>query len=446
MIFVHYLAIAAGGAVTIVMASGLGLVAILQLVVARFVKLPANDDDAAGNFAGRYEPRPSPASWHHGWRVTFERGTRSTGLRRWHIAAAVTAVGFPVFFGAWWAFTSVGSPGCARRTLNGCWYTGVLLELSLLLLLASIPVALLYLDRLRANGVANAEFIAFAVWSVPRAPSALIPLQDGFNFLIVGAMVVGYAGILVALVMRASAARTAIWVCASAVLLFVMSAGMLELPLGIAFDATLSAFAIGYGIYRIEWKRRVEASALTHLAAFGTEATDMFRAKLANPDRLRIRYDRDRLSLAAAFAITLLTIVAVARLIQIGQPVSDGASVDYVLLPGVVVIALAASTLMILTTISGVALQLRPFLAGLMWPALISLSAGRVYGFTGPDPFNTGLPFVLGAAATTGGVLWMMWYVFGPGRRRRASEQAVEQTGANIEATTAQVQVGAERH
>ena len=446
MIFVHYLAIAAGGAVTIVMASGLGLVAILQLVVARFVKLPANDDEAAGNFAGRYEPRPSTSSWLYGWRVTFEPGPRSAGLRRWHIAAAVTALGFPILFGARLAYDSVGSPGCGGSSYWGCWVHGGLLELSLQFLLLSIPVALLYLDRLRANGVANAEFIAFAVWSVPRAPSALTLLQDGFDLVIVCAMVVGYAGIVVALVMRASAARTAIWVFASVVILLVISAGMLEYPLGITFDATLSAFAIGYGIYRIEWKRRVEASALTHLAAVGMETTAMFRAKLANPDRLRIRYDRDRLSLAAAFAITLLTIVAVARLIQFGQPVSDGASVDYVLMPAVVVIALAASTLMILTTISGVALQLRPFLAGLMWPALISLSAGRVYGFTGTEPFNTGLPFVLGAAATTVCVLWMMWYVFGPGRRRRASEQAVEQTGANIEATTAQVQVGAERH
>ena len=194
---------------------------------------------------------------------------------------------------------------------------------------------------------------------------------------------------------RLNSSRLKTWILASACFLLLVSTSGANQPWNPL--AIFAAVLVGYAIYRIEWKRM-----------------------LTSPDAViaEVGFEKRKLEYAVAVCATLLAIAATIHLIVM-PPVesltgSDGVAAQY-WKPVLAGYALLGAALVVLTTVTGRMLQIRPFATVCILPAAILLPAERFFYL---DEYfaSRDWPQMIIEAAITAALLWAMWYVFGPGR------------------------------
>ena len=251
----------------------------------------------------------------------------------------------------------------------------------------------------------------------------------------------------------------------------------------------LAAIAMGYIVFRAEWKHLVEASrASDQLPAPVVTAPDAGeeskQAELSNAARtftfvavniacivalwqvLRIGFGADESAPAAVFALAGLAIAACGALLTTLVPTAFGRApldVDHaaatfvvVLVAAVVMHLIATPPVMIdsyfgmstgwkpvlgtfacigalaiaFTTLTGRERQIRPFMMGIILPAAFLLPSDSFFTFFFREDTLLVWSQRLLEAAITATILAIMWYVFGPGRRRALMRSAEMLDGA----------------
>lgn len=409
------------------------------------------------------------ASWASSTR-TIDLSDRKRSLRRWHIIATICALVPPVLWGTRYLFVALGAPSCDDGLLYACLLDVAQLELAYLLLIVAIPVALHYLDRLHFADVPDAVVLAFGVWVIPR--SMLAQAVD-LDLPLVLATVLGIAGMVASLFLRAGRRRTMLRL-ASLLFILIPISPTLTLSYGVfLIGFPVAAMLIGYGIYRIEWKtmscrvhsdgnhannpnhagqahdgglRRaklkgrltfvagiVVAIAMSWLLNFmwdriGTDTNQVVMALLtmllaALTACVMYRVSRNfavkQLAIDRALTAVVVTITASAVFHASSLPsVVDvaGSSESWFAgswLPFVAAVAILGAIMVVITTLTRWMLQLRPLLVGMTWLVWAALPATEVNMWDPAQPAWTQLTL---GAAIAGMALWLMWYGFGPGR------------------------------
>lgn len=103
----------------------------------------------------------------------LEETEGTSSLRRWHVVAAMCALAPPTLWGTRQLYVAL-APTCDDGFPCAFALNWPLWEIGYWFLLASIPVALLYLHRLQSSGVRDAVLFVFAVLATPRILLALI--------------------------------------------------------------------------------------------------------------------------------------------------------------------------------------------------------------------------------------------------------------------------------
>ena len=331
-------------------------------------------------------------------------------MRRWHLAAVVSVVATSAVWVIQRVLTEYVFTGCGLFEGSvPCWVVFVLLDLSFVAAVATTVFSVLYLGKLRVAGYRHGEFLAFGALVIPMAV-AWAALQvfaadvesdwvniSGSPF----ALVSGLVGVVMfALLLVWNGGRMKTWLLASASFLLLISISTANQPwnpLGM-----FAAVVVGYAIYRIEWKRTLAA----------TEAT----AALESRNQRKLEY-------VAAAMLVALAVAAVIRLIAMpaveGMTGSTGVAAQYwkPVLAGYAVVGAIA---VVATTATRRLLQIRPFATVAILPAAVLLPADRFFYLDDYFVSRDWLQMVV-EAAITGAVLWAMWYVFGPGKRRDAT-------------------------
>ena len=332
-------------------------------------------------------------------------------LRRWHVAAVVAVVATSSIWVVQRVLTEYVFTGCGL--LEGsvpCWVVFILLDLSLVAAAGITVFSVLYLGKLRIVGYRLGEFLAFGALVIPMAV-AWAALQvfvadvesdwvevSGSPF----ALVTGLVGVVMFMFLLAwDGGRLKTWLLAAACLLLLVSISGANQPWN-PF-AMFAAVVVGYAIYRIEWKRMLASSAAEATAQVGQE-------------RLKLEY-------AVAAAATLLAVAATVHLIAMpaveGMTGSAGVAAQY-WKPVLAGYALVGAVVVVTTTATRRLLQIRPFATVLILPAAILLPAERFFYLD--DYFvSRDVSQMIIEAAITAAILWAMWYVFGPGKRRDAT-------------------------
>ena len=331
-------------------------------------------------------------------------------LRRWHLAAVVSVVATSAVWVIQRVLTEYVFTGCGLFEGSvPCWIVFVLLDLSLVATAAATVFSVLYLGKLRVAGFLHGEFLAFGALVIPLAVAwAAIQVfvadvesdwvnMSGSPF----ALVSGLVGLIMfALLLAWNGGRVKTWILAAASLLLLVSISGSNQPWN-PF-AMFAAVTVGYAIYRIEWKRMLAA-------------TDAAGAQ--------VRRDRPKLEYAVAAGLLLLALAATIKLIAMpaveGMTGSTGAAAQY-WKPVLAGYALVGAAVVVLTTVTRRVLQIRPFAIVLILPAAILLPAERFFYLDDYFVSRDWMQMVV-EAAITGAVLWAMWYVFGPGKRRDAT-------------------------
>ena len=251
----------------------------------------------------------------------------------------------------------------------------------------------------------------------------------------------------------------------------------------------LAAIAMGYMVFRAEWKHLVEASrASDQLPSPVVTAPDAGeeskQAELSNAARTvtfivvniacavvlwlvwRIGFGADESAPAAVFALAGLAIATCGALLTTLVPTAFGRArldVDHaaatfvvVLVAAVVMHLIATPPVMIdsyfgmstgwkpvlgtfacigalsiaLTTLTGRERQIRPFMTGIILPAAFLLPSDSFFTFLLREDTLLVWSQRLLEAAITATILAIMWYAFGPGRRRALKRSAEMLDGA----------------
>ena len=391
-------------------------------------------------------------------------------LRKWHIVAAICVLVPLVIWGTRFLYVGSGELACSSDVAFVCIFDLAQLEIASLLLIASLPVALFYLDRLQIEGVSDAVVLAFGVWALPRS---FFAQAVDLNLLLAAATGFGVAGMVASLFMRAGIRRTVLRLTSLvAVLIPMLPTLTLNSPV-VLFGFPVTAMVIGYGVYRIEWKtmwyglRRNGNCAVNRNESGGVDEGGLRRAKLKGRSLfvagvvaavamswlLNSLWDRiggsANQGIAALFALLLAALAAgamykVSRKFAVEQLALDRALVTFVVavtaaavfhamtlppvkhasgssegwfaeswLPFVAAVALIGALLAVVITLTRWMLQLRPFLVGMMWLVWAALPASEVNMY---DPVEFAWPQLILGAVIAGMALLLMWYGFGPGR------------------------------
>ena len=389
-------------------------------------------------------------------------------LRKWHIVAGICALVPLVIWGTRFLYVSSGELACYSDQPFVCILDLAQLEVANLLVIAGIPFALHYLDRLHLAGVRDAVILAFGVWVLPR--SMLAQSVDA-NPLFALLTALGIAGMVGSLFMRAGIRRTMLRLTSlAAVLMPMLPTLTLNSPV-VLVGFPVTALLIGYGIYRIEWKSRwygvqrngnyannpndAGAADIEALRRAKLKGRSLFVAGIAVAvatswllnfgwDSIGINADQGFMALLAValavawvmyrvarnFAVHELALdraLSVAAVAITSAAVFHASSLPAVVdvsgssdswfawnwLPFVVLVASIGGLMMVITTLKRWMLQLRPFLVATMWLVWATLPVAEVNMY---DPDEFALPQLMLGAVIAGTALWLMWYGFGPGR------------------------------
>ena len=393
-------------------------------------------------------------------------------MRRWHLVAVclvtlATAVSVTRF--AIDSQTTVDSFDLTVDVFNGIQLA--LAEVLLWLVVGSSVFSFFYLNRLRRNGQPYAEFLWFGACVIPAAGfalSILATVDDFGNVVLVG--VAGGVAYCAALLMPGGVPKVVVWTASCAALLIAMSD--IVGPWNSAW--LFVVIAAGYATYRMAWKsalqakeardrsgnaagedaqptRNSEASALRSVIFLSILAAGVLALVLLSGGGPVIGGAVSSefvalISLAIAASSAALTAMAVTAAGARSTRVDDAGAVFVALLAAASVIhligapkiggglfgtavnaqywnlvlgfyAVLGASVVAFTTLTGKARQVRPFMAAIVIPAAFLLpSAELVPG----ELENAAIWWWQRAieAGITMTMLSLMWYVFGPGRRR----------------------------
>ena len=327
-------------------------------------------------------------------------------LRRWHIAAVVSVVATSAVWVIQRVLTEYVLAGCG---LSGgsvpCWMNFVLLDISLLSVVAATAFSVLYLGKLHVAGLKHGEFMAFGALVVPMAVAwaaiqVFVANVDSDWIEISGspfALASGLVGVVMfALLLVWDGGRVKTWLLAVASFLLLISISAANQPWNPL--AMFAAVVVGYAIYRMEWKRMLAAP----------EATAVLESR-----------NQRKLEYVAAALLVALAVAAIIRLIAMpaveGMTGSTGVAAQYwkPVLAGYAVVGAIA---VVATTATRRLLQVRPFATVAILPAAVLLPAERFFYLDDIVASRDWMQMIM-EAAVTAAILWAMWYVFGPGRR-----------------------------
>lgn len=393
-------------------------------------------------------------------------------MRRWHLVAVclvtlATAISVTRF--AIDSQTTVGSFDLTVDMFNGIQLA--LAEISLWLVVGSYVFSFFYLNRLRRNGKAYAEFLWFGACVIPAAGFALSILATGDDF--GNVVLVGVAGVVAfcaALLMPGGVPKVVVWTASCAALLIAMSD--IVGPWNSAW--LFVVIAAGYATYRMEWKSAVQVSeerarsgnapgedakparnseassprSVVFLSVFAAGVLAMVLLSGSGPVisgavpsefvalislaiaatgavltaiAVTVAGARwTRVDDAAAMFIVLLAVASVIHLI--GAPRIDGGlygaavSTQY-WKPVLGFYAVLGAGVVAFTTLTGKARQVRPFMVAIVIPAAFLLPSAELVPGELENAAIWWWQRVIEAGITLA-MLSLMWYVFGPGRRR----------------------------
>ena len=400
--------------------------------------------------------------------------TPIVSLKSWHVVAFILVI---------WSLAVIVARSAVADWIWGQAVFFVITELSFWSVFAPLVFGLLYVGRLKRSGVPNAGLMGLGVCLIPATVFVLTPTNPANDAGVPTA--IGAVGIIAygaALLAPRGRFKTATFALACFALILSLSGWV-----GPANSMWLFfSIAAGYSAYRIEWKTDAHASktdvhktrdepkSSTSLApsiAFGRYAlstrllgfiivNEVFALILWLVVHSGIAFDKPLhavhmalVALAIAVFGSMTTALTSRALAARGSLVDDAASSFVVLLVVASVLHLAAAppvesfvlddssqakfwkpvlglfailgaSVTVLSTFTGKARQLCPFMLGIILPAVFLLPSDSFFTFLREDS-----PIVwsqrLVEAGITATMLGLMWYVFGPGRRRE-SEQSDE--------------------
>ena len=437
-------------------------------------------------------PSPNEARWYPAIekRAPPSADMRSPRMTRWHIIAAILVIGSALMSSYWLACNLATSDRCSEVHGGLLQVLGIVFfELSLWLLTVPALYGPMYAVRLYQDRVRAPELIGLGVCLVPVTLVTITLFQPGLldpeSTLAVG--VVGV--VLFPLGLALPGHRTKVLVLSTSCIAMLIAISDVVGPVNAAW--LLAAIAMGYTVFRAEWKHSVEAS----------RASDQLPAPIATPQnvgdeskrpelndaartvtfivvniacivalwqvwRIGFGADESATAPAAVFALAGLAIAACGALLTTLVPTAFGRArldVDHatatfvlVLVAAVVMHLITTPPVMIdsylgmstgwkpvlgtfacigalaiaLTTLTGRERQIRPFMMGIILPAAFLLPSDSFFTFLLREDTLLVWSQRLLEAAITATILAIMWYVFGPGRRRALKRSAEMLDGA----------------
>lgn len=428
-------------------------------------------------------PRPDEARWYPAIekRRPPSPDLSSPRMTRWHIIAAALMIGSVLMPSFQLACRLTTSDTCLTELggpfeLLGFAFTEVFLwSITLPALYGPMYAVRLHRNRFRAP-----ELIGLGLCLLPVTLLVITSFVLGIDP--ESTLAVGIAGVILFPLGLALPGRMA-----KALVLTTASIAMLVALSDFVGPANpvwlLAAIAMGYTVFRAEWKHLVEASRasdqllspvvtapdageeskrpeLSHAARTVTFVVVNIACIVALWQVLRIGFGADESAPAAVFALAGLAIAACGALLTTLVPTAFGRArldVDHaaatfvvVLVAAVVMHLIATPPVMIdsylgmstgwkpvlgtfacigaltiaLTTLTGRERQIRPFMMGIILPAAFLLPSDSFFTFLLREDTLLVWSQRLLEAAITATILAIMWYVFGPGRRRALKRSA----------------------
>ena len=402
---------------------------------------------------------------------------------RWHIIAATLVIGSALLSSFWLTCNLATSDRCSDA-LGGPLQVLhiVFFEMSLWLITVPALYGPMYAVRLHQNRVRAPELIGLGVCLVPVTLFAITLFQPGLldpeSTLAVG--VVGV--VLFPLGLALPGRKTKALVLSTSCIAMLIALSDVVGPVNAAW--LLAAIAMGYTVFRAEWKHSVKASRASDqlpapIATSPNAGGESKRSELSNAARTvtfivvniacivalwqvwRVGFGADESAPAAVFALASLAIAACGSLLTTLVPPAFGrARLDVDHAAATFVVVLVAATVMhliatppvmidsylgmstgwkpvlgtfaclgalaiALTTLTGRERQIRPFMMGIILPAAFLLPSDSFFTFFLREDTLLDWSQRLLEAVITATILAIMWYVFGPGRRRE-SERSEE--------------------
>ena len=417
----------------------------------------------------------------HAWELSPRAEQTVARMTRWHIVAAILAVASALIIPLRLALDAVvGDIDSATETRSTPDYVIPLIEATLWLVSLSAVFGPMYAVRLRVQRVHGAELIGLGMCLFQATLLAITFFELGSvpTFL----LVFGIVGILLlplGTVIPGRWVKTVVLTSACAAMLVALA------DFSIAANPVwlFAVIAMGYTVFRAETKHLF----MVRLANFRADAT----ATLAIPTRVtwttskfltvvflvvnvacvlallltwRVGFGTDTSLQAAVFALVALLIAAIGALATALVPTAFGHSrleIDYAVSTFVLAVATASVLHLIatpeveggargsevaqlwkpvlgafacvgalavaLTTLTGRERQIRPLMIAIVLPAALLLPSDTFFTFIREDTLIVWSQRLL-EAAITATILAIMWYVFGPGRRREREMSGVPST------------------
>ena len=403
----------------------------------------------------------------------------SVGMTRWHVVAAACLIGSTLTFSYGLACNFGTSDGCSGA-VSGLAPVLQFAFAEVFLWLITLPALFgpIYAVRLHRNGVRDAELFGLGLVVVPVSLFAFtqafepgIDAQMTFPFAIAGPVL--YA---LGLALPWPRGKTSVLSISCVAMLLALS----ELIGPTNPVWLLAALVMGYTVFRAEWRLSVEASRATgempdHPVAGQDSGEKLKPDEWSTAMRIVtffcvnlgcvaalwlfriIGFSAEASTPAAVFALAALAIAACGALLMTLVPLTFGHTGRDVDAAGATFVAvLVAATVMILiagppvmadsylgldagwkpvlgtfaclgasaialTTLTGRERQIRPFMVAIVLPAVVLLPSDAFFTFLRDDSFLTWTQRLIETGIIVV-MLAIMWYVYGPGRRRKSGQ------------------------
>lgn len=421
--------------------------------------------------------------WQHGEaarQTGFKGAPRidppTANLARWHWAAVWFVLGTSLFGAAYSICTRPEAGICGDEpTIARTFVALGMFEVLIWAWLASIPFALLYLDRLARHGFAHALVLGFGVILLPQFAGLWttfwIDGNGGDTTVYLGWA--GMIGYLAAIAMPNAKVKVVVWTVSCIALLAVATDMMGPVnPMWL-----FAVLAFGYAAYRIVWKTSLLEKRHGDREPDGDEPMSLSDANSTENEKpaylrrlvafiavnallvvvvwltsrtwsgtnmqvptailatvyiliavlgatllawwLRVQFGQQvaKHDAAATFVLALVTasVIHISAAPEVTGWVYGASALAQFWKPTLIAFSCAGAAGIVLTTLTGSMTQIRPFMVALILPAAFILPSESFFdGDRGASTLDW-LTRFLEATITMAG-LWLMWYGFGPGR------------------------------
>ena len=426
----------------------------------------------------------------HAWELSPRAEQTVARMTRWHIVAAILVVASALIIPLRLAIDAVvGDISSATETRSSPYYVIPLIEATLWLVSLSAVFGPMYAVRLHIQHVHRAELIGLGMCLFPATLMAIMffGLGPDPTFLLVFA-IVGVVLFPLGTVIPGRWVKTVVLTSACAAMLV----GLADFSIAANPVWLFAAIAMGYTVFRAETKHLfmvrltnflADATATLAIPTRVTWTTSKFRAViflvvnvacvLALLLTWRIGLGTDASLQAVVFALVAMLIAAMGALTTALVPMAFGHSrleIDYAASTFVMAVTTASVLHLIatpevgsgargseaaqlwkpvlgafacvgaltiaLTTLTGRERQFRPLMIAIVLPAALLLPSDSFFTFIREDTLIVWAQRLL-ETGITAIILGLMWYVFGPGRRRSIPQvpRAQRETGTEMATT-----------